>query len=86
MYTCSLVAVNIDTGEMAWYYQTSPHDTHDWDSTQTPILIDGEFGGKPRKLVLQATRNGYFFVLDRVTGEHLLTSQVRRGGQLVGTK
>jgi alcohol dehydrogenase (cytochrome c) len=75
LYTCSLVAVNIDTGKMAWYYQTSPHDTHDWDSTQTPVLIDGEFGGKPRKLVLQATRNGYFFVLDRVTGEHLLTSK-----------
>jgi alcohol dehydrogenase (cytochrome c) len=59
---------------MAWYYQTSPHDTHDWDSAQTPVLVDGEFGGQPRKLVLQATRNGYFFVLDRVTGEHLLTS------------
>ena len=75
LYTCSLVALDIDTGKMAWYYQTSPHDTHDWDSTQTPVLIDGEFGGKPRKLVLQATRNGYFFVLDRVTGEHLLTSK-----------
>jgi alcohol dehydrogenase (cytochrome c) len=75
LYTCSLVAVNMDTGKMAWYYQTSPHDTHDWDSTQTPVLIDGEFGGKQRKLVLQATRNGYFFVLDRVTGEHLLTSK-----------
>jgi len=75
LFTCTLMAVNIDTGKMAWYYQTSPHDTHDWDSTQTPILVDGEFGGKPRKLVLQATRNGYFFVLDRVTGEHLLTSK-----------
>jgi alcohol dehydrogenase (cytochrome c) len=75
LYTCSLVAVNMDTGNMAWYFQTSPHDTHDWDSTQTPVLSDGEFNGKPRKLVLQATLNGYFFVLDRVTGEHLLTSK-----------
>ena len=75
LYTCTLMAVNVDTGKMVWYYQTSPHDTHDWDSTQTPVLVDGDFGGKPRKLVLQATRNGYFFVLDRVTGEHLLTSK-----------
>lgn len=75
LFTCSLVAVNVDNGKMAWYYQTSPHDTHDWDSTQVPVLVDGEFNGRPRKLVLQATRNGYFFVLDRITGEHLLTSQ-----------
>jgi alcohol dehydrogenase (cytochrome c) len=75
LFTCALVAVNVETGKMAWYYQTSPHDTHDWDSAQTPILVDGEFNGKPRKLVLQATRNGHFFVLDRLTGEHLLTTR-----------
>jgi alcohol dehydrogenase (cytochrome c) len=75
LYTCSLVAINVDTGKMVWHFQTSPHDTHDWDSTQTPILVDAPFNGKPRKLVLQATRNGYFFVLDRVTGEHLITSK-----------
>jgi alcohol dehydrogenase (cytochrome c) len=75
LFTCSLVAVNVDTGKMSWYYQTSPHDTHDWDSSQTPIIVDGQFNGKPRKLVLQATRNGHFFVLDRVTGEHLLTTR-----------
>jgi alcohol dehydrogenase (cytochrome c) len=73
LYTCSLVAINIDTGKMAWYYQTSPHDTHDWDSSQTPILVDGEFNGKPRKMVLTAARNGYFFAIDRTTGEHLST-------------
>jgi alcohol dehydrogenase (cytochrome c) len=76
LYTCSLVAVNVDTGKMAWYYQTSPHDTHDYDSAQTPILVDAMFGGKPRKLVLTAARNGYFFVVDRTTGEHLLTSKI----------
>jgi alcohol dehydrogenase (cytochrome c) len=75
LFTCALVAVNVDTGKMAWYYQTSPHDTHDWDSAETPILVDGDFNGKPRKLVLQATRNGHFFALDRVTGEHLLTTR-----------
>jgi alcohol dehydrogenase (cytochrome c) len=75
LFTCALVAVNVDTGKLAWYYQTSPHDTHDWDSSETPILVDGDFHGKPRKLVLQATRNGHFFVLDRVTGEHLLTTR-----------
>jgi len=83
LYTCSLVAIDVDTGKMAWYYQSSPHDTHDWDSAQTPILVDGEWNGKPRKLVLQATRNGHFFVLDRVTGEHLLTSRFAKWGKWV---
>jgi len=75
LFTCALVAVNIDTGKMVWYYQTSPHDTHDWDSAQTPVLIDGEFKGRPRKMVITAARNGYFFAVDRVTGEHLVTSK-----------
>jgi len=75
LFTNSVVAVNIDTGKMAWYYQTNPHDTHDWDSAQTPILVDGEFNGKPRKLVVTAARNGYYFTLDRLTGERLVTSK-----------
>jgi alcohol dehydrogenase (cytochrome c) len=75
LFTCSLIAVNVDTGKMAWYFQTSPHDTHDYDSAQTPILVDASFNGKPRKLVLTAARNGYFFVIDRTTGEHLLTTK-----------
>ncbi len=74
LWTCSIVALNVDTGKMAWYYQVSPHDTHDWDAVQTPILIDGNFNGKPRKLLAQASRNGYFFLLDRTNGEHLLTA------------
>ena len=65
--------MNVDTGKMAWYFQTSPHDMHDWDSAQTPILVDGTIDGRPRKLVLTAARNGYFFVVDRVTGEHVST-------------
>src|SRR4029079_1966910 len=75
LFTSCLVAVNVDTGKMAWYLQTSPHDTHDCDSTQTPILADALFNGRMRKLVMTATRNGYFFVLDRTTGESLVTSK-----------
>ncbi len=76
LYTGCLIAINVDTGKMAWYLATSAHDTHDWDSAQTPIIADLPFNGKPRKLVMMATRNGYFYVVDRVTGEHLLTSKL----------
>jgi alcohol dehydrogenase (cytochrome c) len=75
LFTCSLVAIHVDTGKMAWYYQTSPHEMHDWDSAQTPILVDAEFGGRMRKMAMTAARNGYFFVVDRLTGEHLLTGR-----------
>jgi alcohol dehydrogenase (cytochrome c) len=74
LFTCSLVAVNVDTGKMAWYYQTSPHDMHDWDSAQTPVLFDARVNGRMRKLVSTAARNGVFFTLDRVTGESIVTS------------
>ena len=73
LYTCSIVAVNPDTGKLVWSFQPSPHDTHDWDAVETPVLFDAEFGGRSRKLLAQASRNGYFFLLDRATGEHLLT-------------
>lgn len=59
---------------MAWYYQTAPHDTHDWDSAATPVLVDGMFKGRMRKMAMHAGRNGYFYVVNRTTGEHLLTS------------
>jgi alcohol dehydrogenase (cytochrome c) len=74
LWTCSIVALNIDTGKIAWYYQVSPHDTHDWDATETPVLIDGTFQGRPRKMLAQGSRNGYFFLLDRTNGQHLLTA------------
>lgn len=74
LWTCSIVALNVDTGKMAWGYQVSPHDTHDWDAVQTPVLFDAEFKGQRRKLLAQASRNGFFFVLDRTNGEHLLTA------------
>jgi alcohol dehydrogenase (cytochrome c) len=75
LFTASIVALNPDTGRMAWYFQASPHDTHDWDATQTAVLIDGEIDGKPRKLIAQASRNGKFFVLDRATGKAVVSSE-----------
>lgn len=71
--TCSIVALNPDTGKMQWAFQPSPHDTHDWDAVEIPVLADADFNGKPRKLLMQASRNGFFFVLDRTTGESLVT-------------
>jgi alcohol dehydrogenase (cytochrome c) len=74
LFTASVVALNPDTGKMAWYFQASPHDTHDWDATQVPVLIDGMIQGRPRKLLALAARNGYFFLLDRATGRNVLTT------------
>ena len=74
LFTGCIVALNPDTGKMVWYFQASPHDTHDWDSTQMPVLIDGEIDGQPRKLLAQAARNGYFFLLDRTNGKNIVTA------------
>lgn len=77
LWTCSIVAINPDTGKMAWYFQASPHDSHDWDNVETPVLfdapIDNKPDGKPRKLLAQAARNGYFFVLDRTNGKSIVS-------------
>jgi alcohol dehydrogenase (cytochrome c) len=75
LYTASIVALNADTGKMVWYFQSSPHDTHDWDATQTAVVFDGTVNGKPRKLIAQASRNGKFFVLDRTNGQAVVTSE-----------
>ena len=75
LYTGSIVALNPDTGKMAWYFQSSPHDTHDWDSTQTPVLFDADFNGQRRKLLAQAARNGHFFLLDRTNGKALVSTE-----------
>ncbi len=74
LYTCSIVALNPDTGKLAWAFQASPHDTHDWDAVETPVLVDRDFHGQPRKMLMQSSRNGYFFVLDRTNGKSLLTA------------
>ena len=71
LYSDSVVALNPDTGELKWHFQFTPHDEWDWDAVQIPVLVDREWEGKPRKLMLWANRNGFFYVLDRVTGEFL---------------
>ena len=75
LYTCSLLALDVDTGKLKWYFQFTPHDTHDWDATQVPVLLDSTFYGRPRKLVVVPSRNGFHYVLDRQTGEFLLAKQ-----------
>ena len=72
LYTDCDLALDPRTGELKWYFQYTPHDLHDWDAVQPPVLIDAKFRGRDRKLLLHANRNGYFYVLDRVTGELLL--------------
>jgi alcohol dehydrogenase (cytochrome c) len=72
LYSDSVVALEAATGRLRWYFQFTPHDLHDWDAAQTPLLADMNFRGRPRKLLLQANRNGFFYVLDRETGEFLL--------------
>jgi len=73
LYTDAIVALNPDTGKLVWYFQASPHDTHDWDNVETPVLFDMIIDGKPRKLLAQAARCGYFFVLDRTNGRYLVS-------------
>lgn len=75
LYTDCAVALDADTGKMKWYYQFTPHDEWDWDAVQTPVLVDREWKGRPRKLLLWANRNGFFYVLDRVTGEFLQATE-----------
>lgn len=72
LYTCSLLALDADSGKLRWYFQFSPHDTHDWDATHVPILFDAPIHGTNRKLVAVANRNAFYYVLDRATGEFLL--------------
>ncbi len=72
LFSESLLALDPDTGELQWYFQFLPHDIHDYDSTQIPVLVDAEFEGEPRKLVLFPNRNAFYYVLDRVTGEFLV--------------
>ena len=69
LYTNSIVALNPDTGTLAWHFQATPHDTHDWDANEVPVLVDGTFRGQPTKMLMLASRAGYFFVLDRATGK-----------------
>jgi PQQ-dependent dehydrogenase (methanol/ethanol family) len=72
LYSNSVVALDPRTGRLHWWFQFTPHDLHDWDATEPLVLADAAWEGRPRKLLLQANRNGFFYVLDRVTGKFLL--------------
>ncbi|HWC00822.1 MAG TPA: PQQ-binding-like beta-propeller repeat protein, partial [Bryobacteraceae bacterium] len=72
LYACSVLALDPETGRMKWYFQFTPHDTHDWDANETPVLIDANLQGQPRKLLIQANRNAFFYVLNRENGKFLL--------------
>ena len=71
LYTACVLALDPDTGKMKWYFQFTPHDLYDYDATETPVLIDAVFHGQPRKLLVQANRNGFLYVLDRTNGKFL---------------
>jgi alcohol dehydrogenase (cytochrome c) len=84
LYSESLIALDPDTGELEWYFQFLPHDVHDYDSTQVPVLLDAALEGEPRKLLLFPNRNGFYYVLDRVTGEFLVGKPFARQTWAIG--
>ena len=71
LYTNCVLALDVRSGKLRWHYQFTPHDLHDWDATEPLVLVDTDYRGHPRKLLLQANRNGFLYVLDRTTGEFL---------------
>ncbi len=72
LYSDSAMALNMETGGLEWYFQFTPHDVHDWDAIQVPILADLRMGGETRKVMMWANRNAFYYTLDRVTGEFLV--------------
>lgn len=78
IYSNSVIALQATTGRLQWFYQFTPHDEHDWDAAQIPVLADAVFQGQKRKLMYWANRNGFFYVLDRVNGKFLLGRQFVR--------
>ena len=72
LYTDSLIALDPDTGTLKWHFQFTPHDTHDWDANEVPVLADLTIDGRERSVVMMANRNGFFYVLDRLSGQFLL--------------
>ena len=75
LYTCSVVALDIEKGTLRWHFQFTPHDVHDWDANQIPVLVDRNRGGTSRALLAMANRNGFYYLLDRRTGEFLMARQ-----------
>jgi len=78
LYSDCILGLDADTGKLKWYYQNTPNDGHDWDSTQDMVLADQVIDGKPRKLVLHADRNGFFYVLDRTNGKFVFAKNYVR--------
>lgn len=78
-WSCSLLAIDVDTGEIKWGYQYTPNDAWDYDGNNAPVLMDVTIDGKPRKVAVQANRNGFLYVLDRVTGEFIYASATVEG-------
>jgi PQQ-dependent dehydrogenase (methanol/ethanol family) len=78
LFTNCVLALNAETGKLKWYYQFSPHDIHDWDATQPNVLVDANYRGHIRKLLLHADRNGFFYVFDRTEGQLLLAQKFIR--------
>ena len=76
LYTSSMLALDAKTGKLKWYFQYTPHDVWDWDAVQTPVLVDTVWEGQPRKLLLHANRNGFFYVLDRTNGKMLRATKL----------
>src|SRR6202008_2943199 len=87
LYSDSIVAVDADTGTLKWHFQFTPHDIHDWDANQIPVLAELPLGSPSRKVVMMANRNGFFYVLDRVTGTLLLAKPFgeQRWAREIGT-
>jgi alcohol dehydrogenase (cytochrome c) len=75
LYSDSILALDAKTGKLKWYYQTTPHDLWDWDTTETPPVINADWQGQPRKLLVQGNRNGFYYVFDRTNGKLLLAKQ-----------
>jgi alcohol dehydrogenase (cytochrome c) len=71
LYSNCMLALDVDTGKLKWYFQFTPHDLYDYDATQIPVLLDADWEGHPRKLLIQANRNGFLYVLDRTDGKFL---------------
>ena len=78
LYSCSVLALDPDTGKLKWFFQFTPHDTHDWDATQVPLLIDAPFRGQQRHLMAWAARNGFYYLLDRNSGQFLFAKNFVR--------
>lgn len=75
LYTNCVLALDPDTGKLKWHFQFTPHDVNDYDATETPVIVNRIFNGKPRKLLIQANRNGFLYVLDRENGQFLRATQ-----------